>query len=124
MNDIVVNKIQSMQRCIARAREEYEFASGDLAPDVTHQDAAVLNIVRAFELAIDLANRLIKVRKLGIPIDSRQTFELLAEAGLIGPELMRRLRSMVASGTSRCATIENSTPVSSIGSSTWALRIS
>lgn len=95
MNDIVVNKTQSMQRCIARAREEYEFAGGDLASDVTHQDAAVLNIVRAFELAIDLANRLIKVRRLGIPTDSRQTFELLAEAGLIGPELMRRLRSMV-----------------------------
>lgn len=95
MNDIVVNKIQSMQRCIARAREEYEFAGGDLASDITHQDAAVLNIMRACELAIDLANHLTKVRKLGIPTDSRQTFELLAEAGLIAPELMKRLRSMV-----------------------------
>lgn len=95
MNDIVVNKIQSMQRCIARAREEYEFAAGDLASDITHQDAAVLNIMRACELAIGLANHLTKVRKLGIPTDSRQTFELLAEAGLIAPELMKRLRSMV-----------------------------
>lgn len=95
MNDIVVNKIQSMQRCVARAREEYEFAGRDLASDITHQDAAVLNIMRACELAIDLANHLTKVRKLGIPTDSRQTFELLAEAGLIAPELMKRLRSMV-----------------------------
>lgn len=95
MNDIVVNKIQSMQRCIARAREEYEFAGGDLASDITHQDAAVLNIMRACELAIDLANHLTKVRKLGIPTDTRQTFELLSEAGLIAPELMKRLRSMV-----------------------------
>lgn len=95
MNDIVVNKTQSMQRCISRAREEYELAGGDLASDITHQDAAVLNIMRACELAIDLANHLTKVHKLGIPTDSRQTFELLAEAGLIPPELMKRLRSMV-----------------------------
>ena len=50
MNDIVVNKIQSMQRCIARVREEYEFAGGNLASDITHQDAAVLDIMRACEV--------------------------------------------------------------------------
>lgn len=95
MNDIVINKIQSMQRCVARAREEYEFAGGDLASNITHQDAAVLNITRACELAIDLANHLTKVRRLGIPTDSRESFELLAKAGFISPDLSGCLQSMV-----------------------------
>ena len=95
MNDIVINKIQSMQRCISRAREEYEFAGRDLASSITHQDAAVLNITRACELAIDLADHLTKVRRLGIPTDSRESFELLAKAGFISPDLTRCLQSMV-----------------------------
>lgn len=95
MNDIVINKIQSMQRCVSRAREEYELAGGDLSSNITHQDAAVLNITRACELAIDLANHLTKVRRLGIPTDSRESFELLANAGFISPDLTRCLQSMV-----------------------------
>ena len=95
MNDIVINKIQSMQRCGSRAREEYEFAGGDLSTNITHQDAAVLNITRACELAIDLANHLTKVRRLGIPTDSRESFELLAKAGVISADLTACLQSMV-----------------------------
>lgn len=95
MNDLVINKIQSMQRCVSRAREEYGFAGGDLASHITHQDAAVLNITRACELAIDLANHLTKVRRLGIPTDSRESFELLAKAGFLSPYLTGCMQSMV-----------------------------
>ena len=55
----------------------------------------MLNITRACELTIDLANHLIKTRKLGIPTDSRQSFELLEQAGLISLGLSRRMQSMV-----------------------------
>lgn len=95
MNDVIINKIQSMQRCIARARDERKFAGGDLASNVTHQDAAVLNITRACELAIDLANHAIKVGKLGIPTDSRESFDLLQQAGLISVMQAMRMKSMV-----------------------------
>ena len=95
MNDVVISKIQSMQRCIARARQEYEIAGNSFATNATHQDAAVLNITRACELTIDLANHLIKTRKLGIPVDSRQSFELLAQADLLSLESSRQMQSMV-----------------------------
>lgn len=95
MNDIIINKTQSMQRCIARAREEYTFAGDKFTVNPTHQDAAVLNITRACELAIDIANHVIKTRKLGIPTDSRQSFELLEQAKIITQELSTRLQSMV-----------------------------
>ena len=78
MNDVVINKIQSIQRCIKRAKEEYRNAGKDFENDFTRQDAAVLNLTRACEQSIDLANHVIKQKKLGIPTDSADSFELLA----------------------------------------------
>jgi hypothetical protein len=63
MNDIAINKIQSIQRCTLRAREEYRYDPGGFDTNYTRQDAAVLNILRACEQAIDLANHIIKSYK-------------------------------------------------------------
>lgn len=95
MNDIVINKVQSVQRCISRAREEYKSAGKNFGTDFTRQDAAVLNLLRACEQAIDLANHLIKTRKLGIPNSSSESFSLLVDAGLIPDELGVGLEQMV-----------------------------
>jgi uncharacterized protein YutE (UPF0331/DUF86 family) len=67
-------KVQSIQRCIKRAREESERAGSGFREDYTRQDAAILNITRACEQAIDLANHIIKTHKMGIPTSSRVKF--------------------------------------------------
>lgn len=54
-----------------------------------------MNLQRACELSIDIANHLIKNRKLGLPQDSRDSFELLRRAGLIGEPMTRALQAMV-----------------------------
>jgi uncharacterized protein YutE (UPF0331/DUF86 family) len=95
MNDIVINKVQSIQRCIQRAREEYQLAGKQFATDDTRQDAAVLNVTRACEQAIDLANHVIKSQKLGIPTSSADSFMLLSQKQIITPELAQKLRGMV-----------------------------
>ena len=95
MNDVILNKVQSIQRCVLRAREEYDAAGGRFLDDYTHQDAAILNITRACEQAIDLANHLIRLEKLGIPTDSAESFELLIRAGIIPAELGGKLKRMV-----------------------------
>ncbi len=95
MNDIIINKIQSIQRCIARAREEHKLAGENFAVDFSHQDAAILNITRACEQAIALANYLIKTRRFGIPTSSGESFELLARQKVISGELAHRLKKMV-----------------------------
>ena len=95
MNDILINKIQSIQRCVVRAREEYREAGNNFHSDYTCQDAAVLNVTRACEMAIDLANHVIKKQRLGIPISSAESFALLARAGIITPEIEERMRAMV-----------------------------
>lgn len=95
MNDIVINKIQSIQRCIHRARKEYHADAGNFDTNFTAQDAATLNVLRGCEQAIDLANHVIKSHKLGIPTSSRESFDLLAAEGIIPPLLAERLKKMV-----------------------------
>lgn len=94
MNDIVINKVQSIHRCIDRARE-YHLAADDFATDFRYQDAAILNIIRACEQAIDLANYVIKSYKMGIPTSSAESFHLLAQKNVITHDLKQRMEDMV-----------------------------
>jgi uncharacterized protein YutE (UPF0331/DUF86 family) len=95
MNDLVINKIQSIQRCIQRAREEYGSDSEGFDTNYTKQDAAILNVVRACEQAIDLANYVIKKHKLGIPTSSTESFDLLRQKLIIDASLAEKLKKMV-----------------------------
>lgn len=94
MNDVVINKIQSIQRCIQRAREEYKTAGASFKEDYTRQDAAVLNLTRACEQAIDLANYVIKTNHFGIPSSSGESFSLLADKQILPRPLSHRLIRM------------------------------
>ncbi|MBI1318681.1 MAG: DUF86 domain-containing protein [Candidatus Hydrogenedens sp.] len=95
MNDVVLNKLQSIQRCVARAREEYGQSAKDFVTDYTRQDAAVLNVLRACEQTIDLANHVVKLYKLGSPSATAESFTLLVRAGVISEALAVRLTKMI-----------------------------
>ena len=94
-NDIVINKVQSIHRCIERVREEYTLAGDNFSNDYSRQDAAILNITRACEQAIDLANHVIKHYKLGIPNSSAESFELLVVKNIIPILTGNKMRKMV-----------------------------
>lgn len=95
MNDIIVNKIVSIQRCIGRARDEYQRSPELFETDFTKQDAAILNVLRACEQSIDLANHVIKTHRMGIPASSAESFALLAQGGVIDRLLSEKLQKMV-----------------------------
>jgi uncharacterized protein YutE (UPF0331/DUF86 family) len=95
MTSVVVQKIQSIQRCVSRAREEYKRAGIAFREDHTRQDAALLNVTRACEQSIDLANHLVREEQLGLPASSAESFELLERAGILSAGLRRRLGAMV-----------------------------
>jgi uncharacterized protein YutE (UPF0331/DUF86 family) len=95
MNDIIMNKIQSIQRCIQRAREEYESDPEGFDTNYTRQDAAILNVLRACEQAIDLANYMIRKHKMGIPVSSAESFDLLRQKSIIDAPLADGLKKMV-----------------------------
>ena len=96
MNDIPLDKAQAIRRFVQRAREEYAADPDSFDANPTRQDAAMLNVLLACEQAIALANHVIKTRQLGIPTSSGESFELLAAAGVIDPNLSARLQKMVA----------------------------
>ena len=95
VDDVVLNKAATMERCVALAREEYAAAGGRFALDYSRQDAAVLNIQRACEAALDVGHYLIRRDKLGVPQSARDVFALLAQAGRIEPALADALKKMV-----------------------------
>ena len=92
---LILGKVAAIERSVARAREEFTAGGENFVRDFTRQDAAILNILRGCELAIDLANILIRERRLGIPQSSRDSFKLLADAQLIAPELSASLQRMI-----------------------------
>lgn len=96
MNDIVLNKKESIERCIKQIRTYYGLPGEvPFAEDYLRQDAVALNLQRACEQCIDLANYVIKVRKLGLPKESKESFQLLAANRIIPGDLAKRLEGMV-----------------------------
>lgn len=95
MNDVLLNKKVSIERCIAQIDIYYVDNKIPFSDDHLRQDAIAMNLQRICELAIDIANHLIKTRKLGLPQDSRDSFELLHKAGIIDSERTKLLQAMV-----------------------------
>lgn len=94
-DDVLLNKAASIERCIARAREEFNADPIGFASNFTRQDAAVLNIQRACEAALDMGNHVIRRDKLGISQSSRDVFSLLEQAGRIDASTAEAMRKMV-----------------------------
>lgn len=82
-DDVLFNKAATIERCVARAKEEFLAAGEFFATDFTRQDAAVLNVQRACEAALDMGQHLIRREKLGIPQSARDVFALLHAGGWI-----------------------------------------
>ena len=96
MNDVLLNKKISIERCIRQIRRYYSLDSEQpFEQDHLRQDAIAMNLQRAAELCIDIANLQVRKNKLGLPQDSRESFSLLQQAGLIGEELTGKLKAMV-----------------------------
>lgn len=95
MDDVVVNKAAIVERCVARVREEYADDDQHLTDDQRRQDSIILNLQRACEASIDLAMHVVRVRRLGVPQETRDCFLFLRDAGLISPGLADRMVAMV-----------------------------
>lgn len=95
VDDVLLNKAASIERCVARVREEYGKGADSFLSDFTRQDAAILNIQRACEAALDMGHYLIRRDRLGFPQSARNVFELLCEGGWLAPQLLVSMKNMV-----------------------------
>jgi uncharacterized protein YutE (UPF0331/DUF86 family) len=92
VDDVLINKAASIERCIMRVREEYLADPASFSENHTRQDAAILNIQRACVAALDMGQHLIRREKLGVPQSARDVFTLLAQANWIETTLADSLK--------------------------------
>jgi uncharacterized protein YutE (UPF0331/DUF86 family) len=94
-DDVILNKSANIEKCLERVKEEYIGFESEFETNFTKQDSIILNLLRACEAAIDIANHIIKLKQLGIPQATRDSFALLENAGLLPALLSENLQKMV-----------------------------
>jgi uncharacterized protein YutE (UPF0331/DUF86 family) len=94
-DDVLINKAATIERCVARAREEFDHDPTTFETNFSRQDAAVMNIQRACEAALDMGHHIIRRDRLGVPQSARDTFEILGQAKWIDQALADSLKRMV-----------------------------
>jgi uncharacterized protein YutE (UPF0331/DUF86 family) len=93
-NDVILNKISVIERCINRIQEVYANDPANLK-DYTKQDSTILNIQRSCEASVDLAMHIVSEQRLGLPQTSRDAFDMLQSNSIIDENIAKRLKAMV-----------------------------
>lgn len=94
-DDVVIEKAGIIERWLMRINEEYRGHEAELETNFTRQDAIMLNLLRTCEAAIGCAMYVVRVKKLGLPGDSRAAFAMLQEHRLLDGPLSDRMQAMV-----------------------------
>ena len=95
MPDVVLAKINTIERCLKRIREEYVGYEESFETNHTKQDSVILNLERASQATIDIATHIIKIRNLGLPNSSRELFSLLVNDNVISEVTCTQMQNMV-----------------------------
>ena len=95
VDDVLNNKCEIIERCLARIEEEYKGEKANLYENQTKQDSILLNLQRACKAAIDLAMHLVRVKRLGIPQESRDAFALLVKGAELPGDVGEKMTKMV-----------------------------
>ena len=81
MQDVIINKLSTIKRCLGRINDEFTNEL-EFKQNYTKQDSVILNLQRACEARINIANILIKYHKLGILPKPPQDAEFSVSQGL------------------------------------------
>lgn len=94
--DPVIQSISTrIERCVARVHEEYNKDPATFVNDITRQEAAIMNIVRAVAAALDIGEHLIRKHKLGAPKSHLDVIERIATAGFVTVEVADNLKKII-----------------------------
>ena len=94
-DEFIIEKAGTLERRLKRVSDIYAGNPKNLHEDLTKQDSILLNIQRACQASIDLAMRIIRVRSLNVPKESKDAFKVLEAAQLIPADLSISLQKMV-----------------------------
>ncbi len=91
--DPMLGKIHNIQNCLRMIQRVTKGDPESLNDQVT-QDVFVLNLQRAAQSAIDLANLIIAAQGLGLPRSYRHGFEIIRGAGIIDDAALQSMSNM------------------------------
>jgi len=93
--ELVEQKLESLRRCVRRIRDKCPPDADTLANDADSQDIVALNLTRAVQISVDIGAHLIAAMEITPPDTMGNTFDLLAQQGVLQPELARNLKKAV-----------------------------
>jgi uncharacterized protein YutE (UPF0331/DUF86 family) len=99
MNDLdnnVLNRLfVEMNEALRKLRNLSKLSKDDFLAHYEKIDTAKYNFIVAIEAVIDICNRIISQRKLGLPQDYSDVIKLMGHQGIVQGDLVGRLVEMV-----------------------------
>lgn len=92
--DVLLSKISIIKKCLQRIKAVTQLKPETLE-DFTNQDVFVLNLQRAIQAAIDIANLIISQNEYRLPNSYKMSFLILFENDWIDSETAERMQKMV-----------------------------
>ena len=93
--EVVEQKLESLRRCINRIETKCPVDAATLVADIDLQDVVSLNLSRAVQISVDIGAHLIAGMEVSPPDTMGQTFDLLAQEGVLNKELAGSLKKAV-----------------------------
>lgn len=93
--EVVEQKLESLRRCLRRMETKCPANAATLAADIDLQDIISLNLSRAVQISVDIGAHLIAGMEVAPPDTMGQTFDLLAQEGVLNNELAGSLKKAV-----------------------------
>jgi uncharacterized protein YutE (UPF0331/DUF86 family) len=93
--EVVEQKLESLRRCLLRIEDKCPADPETLALDFDLQDIVSLNLSRAVQMCVDIGAHLISGMDVPAPDSMGQTFDLLAQIGLLDLALAGNLKKAV-----------------------------
>ncbi|WP_321532023.1 DUF86 domain-containing protein [uncultured Desulfuromonas sp.] len=93
--DVVLNKLESLRRCVARIEDKTPASCRQLADNLDLQDIIVLNLERAVQQCVDIGLHVISDLEIPAPETMAQTFASLERAGCLDATLAGRMTKAV-----------------------------
>lgn len=94
-DDVVLNKVASLERCIQRIRQVYSLNDQNLYENLLAQESILLNLQRTCEVSIDLAMHVVRKRRWGVPPGESGRVRIVAGQWTSGQQIIGGQERMV-----------------------------
>ena len=93
--EVIEQKLESLRRSLKRIREKCPDSADGMIGNYDAQDIISLNISRAVQMCVDIGAHIVTSSGHAAPSTMAQTFEILANLGILSQEIANRMKKAV-----------------------------